>query len=191
LDGMIPDFLPNEIGAQEENNGNNVPNDDDNDPNAVPPAVVNHGQPWYDEGEVTIDLGMCHRRTRLLWPGNPNDPNGPQPERPILEYFKLMYPMMHNQSMLEHTNAMLASTRNSPTNVKEMFKYFGLRLNMTLDRTGVNIPDFWMTDDIEGSTFVPPNYGRFGMTRHRFQTLSRCMRFATFDEGIINEVKYI
>ena len=93
--------------------------------------------------------------------------------------------------MLEHTNAMLASTRNSPTNVKEMFKYFGLRLNMTLDRTGVNIPDFWMTDDIEGSTFVPPNYGRFGMTRHRFQTLSRCMRFATFDEGIINEVKYI
>jgi Transposase IS4 len=155
----------------------------------IPPAVVNHGQAWYDEGEVGVDVGISHRRTRLLWPGNPNDPHGHQPLRPMLEYFKLMYPMILNQSMLEHTNAMLAKTRNSPTNIKEMFKYFGMRLNMTLDRTCVNIPDYWMTEETEGSTFVPPNYGRFVMTRHRFQTLSRCMRFDTFDEGVVNEVR--
>ena len=107
----------------------------------------------------------------------------------MLDYFKLMYPMILNQTMLEHTNAMLPSLRNAPTTVKELFKCFGLGLNMTLDRTCANIPDFWMTDDVEGTTFDPPNYGGFGMTRHRLQILSRCLRFATYDEGIINKVR--
>jgi Transposase IS4 len=186
---MVPNFLPYDNGNEEEKKDENVPIDAVVDPDDALPVVTNHGQHWYDAGEVTLDHGVCHRRTRLLWPGNPNDPHGPQPLRPLLEYFKLMYPMILNQTMLEHTNAMLASVRNAPTTVRELFKYFGLRLNMTLERTCANIPDFWMTDDIEGSTFIPPNYGKYGMTRHRFQTLSRCLRFATFDEGIVNEVR--
>jgi hypothetical protein len=47
----------------------------------------NHGQVWYDEGEIEVDIGLSNRRTRILWPGNPNDPEGPQPLRPFLEYF--------------------------------------------------------------------------------------------------------
>lgn len=186
---MVPDFIPDNNGIQEEKKDDNMPDEVAEEPDGDPPVVIAHGQCWFDAGEVTIDHGISHRRTRLLWPGNPNDPHGPQPLRSMLEYFKLMYPMILNQSMLEHTNAMLHSLRNAPTSVKELFKYFGLRLNMTLDRTCANIPNFWMTDDVEGSTFVPPNYGRFGMTRHRFQILSRCLRFATYDEGIINEVR--
>ena len=40
----------------------------------------------------------------------------------------------------------------------------------------------------EGSTFTPPDYGRFGMTRHRFQAISKCFRLSDFDEGIVEEV---
>jgi Transposase IS4 len=167
-------------------------------PVEVPPAPPNdgavsnnHGQVWYDKGEIEVDIGLSNRRTRILWSGNPNEPQGPQPLKPFLEYFKLMFPMTINQQMLDHTNASLAAHRFATTTTCELFKYFGLRLNMTLDRTGVNIPDFWMTAEVEGSTFVPPNYGRFGMSLHRFQTLSRCLRFAEYDEGVINEVRLL
>jgi Transposase IS4 len=175
----------------------NVAQEDDHEVNLPPvvpivvpgvvPVAVKHGQAWVADGEVSIDVGLNNRRTRILWPGNDNNPYDALPVRPELDYFKLMWPMHLNVTMLEQTNALLTRIRSPTTTLGEMFKYFGIRLNMTLDRVGVSISDFWNTQPTEGSTFVPPNYGRFGMTRHRFQTLSRCMRFADYDEGIVNE----
>jgi hypothetical protein len=164
-------------------------NEADLPPEVADPNLSPHGQVWHDLGEVTIDVGVSNRRTRLLWPGNVNLQHDPLPIRTELDYFKLMFPMNIVETMLVHTNELLATHRKPNTTLLEMFKYFGIRLNMTLDKTGCPIEDFWMTEEIVGSTFVPPNYGRFGMTRHRFQTLSRCMRFADYDEGVINEVR--
>lgn len=153
----------------------------------INPLLRPHGQVWKDEGEVTIDVGMSNRRTRLLWPGQLNQLYDGVAKKE-LEYFKLMFPMSVMQTLLTHTNEQLGRFNKSTTTSQEMLQYFGLRLNMTLDKIGCPIVDFWMTDQEEGSTFVPPNYGRFGMSRHRFQALSRCMRFADYDEGVISEV---
>lgn len=154
-----------------------------------PPLYLRpHGQVWVDAGEVSIDVGISNRRARLLWPGNVNQLFDGHAERKELDYFKLMFPMSVMQTMVAHTNEQLVHLNKSTTTSQEMFKYFGIRLNMTLDKIGCPIVDFWMTEQEEGSTFVPPNYGRFGMSRHRFQALNRCMRFAEYDEGIINEV---
>lgn len=155
----------------------------------INPLLRPHGHVWEDAGEVTIDVGLSNRRTRLLWPANANLHFEALHVRKELEYFKLMFPMSVMQTMLDHTNEQLNHLKKSSTTAQEMFKYFGLRLNMTLDKTGCAIVNFWDTVQEEGSTFVPPNYGRFGMTRHRFQALSHCMRFSDYDEGIINEVR--
>lgn len=155
----------------------------------INPLLRPHGHVWEDSGEVTIDVGLSNRRTRLLWPANANLHFEAIHVRKELEYFKLMFPMSVVQIMLNHTNEQLNHFNKSTTTAQEMFKYFGLRLNMTLDKTGCGIVNFWDTVQEEGSTFVPPNYGRFGMSRHRFQVLSHCMRFADFDEGVISEVR--
>ena len=155
----------------------------------INPLLKPHGQIWVDDGEVNIDVGLSNRRTRLLWPGNVNLQFDGLPERRQVDYFKLMFPMSIVQTMANLTNEQLVRLNKSTTTSQEMFKYFGMRLNMTLDKSGCAIVDFWMTEQEEGSTFVPPNYGRFGMTRHRFQALSRCMRFAVYDEGIMNQVQ--
>lgn len=60
---------------------------------------------------------------------------------------------------------------------------------MTLDRKRLDIREYWEDQVREGSTFTPPDYGRFGMTRHRFQAISKCLRFSDFDEGIVEEVR--
>ena len=100
-----------------------------------------------------------------------------------------MFPMSIVQTMVNLTNEQLVRLNKSTTTSQELFKYFGIRLNMMRDKPGCAIVDFWMTEQEERSTYVPPNYGRFSMTRHRFQALFRCMRFAVYDEGIMNEVQ--
>ena len=136
MDGIVSDLIPHNNGIQEGIKNDNMPGEVEEEPVGDPPVFIAHGQCWFDAGKVTIYHDISHRHPRLLWPGNPH------PLRSMLDYFKLMYPMILNQTMLEHTNAMLPSLRNAPTTVKELFKCLGLRLNMTLDRTFANIPDF-------------------------------------------------
>ena len=56
----------------------------------INPLLRPHGQVWKDEGEVTIDVGMSNRRTRLLWPGRLNQLYDGVAKKE-LEYFKLMF----------------------------------------------------------------------------------------------------
>ena len=62
---------------------------------------------------------------------------------------------------------------------------------MKLDRSRLAIAEYWEENVREGSTFTPPDYGKFGMTRHRFQYISAALRFSEFDDGIVNEVSAI
>jgi hypothetical protein len=150
-----------------------------------------NGQQWYDKGEVTVDLGINNSRTSLRWPGNINIRGDVQPVRTELDYFTLFWPHQINNEMLRFTNDLLVAKRYRETSEQEMLKFFGIRLAMTLDRAGLAIPDYWETQPIEGSTFQPSDYGRrYKMSRHRFQSLSYCQRFAEYDEGIISEVQY-
>ena len=149
-----------------------------------------NGQQWYDNGEVTEDRGILYRRTRLTWPGNVNLVGDALPVRAELDYFRLFYPMQLNFGTLQKTNAKLDPTGRKPLlSEDELLTYFGIRLNMTLDRKRLDVREYWEDQVREGSTFTPPDYGRFGMTRHRFQAISKCLRFSDFDEGIVEEVR--
>ena len=137
--------------------------------------------------EVLKDRGLLHRRTRLVWPGNINIVGDALSERKELNYFRLFYPMQLNPVTLLRTNANLISAGKKSLNESELLSYYGLRLNMTLDRRKLEVPEYWEEKERPGSTFIPPAYGKFGMTRHRFQDISGCLWFSNYDEGIVEE----
>lgn len=178
------DFLPyHELPAEEE-----IPEAQQ----AIPPVphLRPNGKEWFEDGEVSIDVGLLNRRTRFIWPGNANLLGDPLPVRTELDYFRLLYPMQINHSTLQHTNAFLVRAGRGELNESELLKYYGIRLNMTLDRKRLDIREYWEEEVREGSTFQPPDYGKFGMTRHRFQYISSALRFSEYDEGLVNEVWY-
>jgi Transposase IS4 len=96
--------------------------------------------------------------------------------------------MQLNQSTIQHTNSVLIRANRGVITESELLKYFGIRLNMTLDRKRLDIREYWEEAHREGSTFSPPDYGKYGMTRHRFQYISSALRFSECDDGIVNEV---
>ena len=153
------------------------------------PLLRPNGHQWFDDGEVSVDVGLLNRRTRLIWPGNVNLLGDPLPVRSELDYFRLFYPMQLNLGTLEKTNEKLDPTARKPRLTEdELLTYFGIRLNMTLDRKRLDVREYWEDEVRPGSTFTPPDYGRFGMTRHRFQAISKCLRFSDYDEGVVNQV---
>jgi Transposase IS4 len=153
------------------------------------PWLRPNGHQWSDDGEISVDVGLLNRRTRLIWPGNVNLLGDPLPVRTELDYFRLFYPMQLNHGTLEKTNDKLDPTGRKPRLTEdELLTYFGIRLNMTLDRKRLDVREYWEDEVRPGSTFTPPDYGRFGMTRHRFQAISKCLRFSDYDEGIVNQV---
>ena len=152
------------------------------------PLLRPNGHQWRVDGEVSLDVGLLNRRTRLIWPGNANLLGDPLPVRAELDYFRLLYPMQLNQNTIQQTNAVLARAGRAVINESELLKYYGIRLNMTLDRSRLDIREYWEETPREGSTFCPPDYGKFGMTRHRFQYISSALRFSEFDDGVLNEV---
>ena len=155
----------------------------------IDPNLLPNGHRWYDNGEIHEDRGLLNRRTRLLWPGMVNLVGDPLPIRTELDYFRLFYPMHLNNITLQKTNAKLDPTGlKAPLTESELLTYYGIRLNMTLDRKRLDIVEYWEEEARPGSTFTPPDYGRFGMTRHRFQAISRALRFSDYDEGIVEEV---
>ena len=139
------------------------------------PWLRPNGHQWFEDGEVSVDVGLLNRRTRLIWPGNVNLLGDPLPVRTELFYFRQL-----NHGTLEKTNEKLDPTGRKPRLTEdELLTYFGIRLNMTLDRKRLDAREYW--ED-------PPDYGRFGMTRHRFQAISKSLRFSDYDEGVVNQV---
>ena len=187
--------------AANDSDGHNVDNEDDElaplpyvpvpvQGEAPNPWLRPNGHQWSEDGEVSVDVGLLNRRTRLIWPGNVNLVGDPLPVRAEIDYFRLFYPMQLNHGTLDKTNEKLDPTGRKPRLTEdELLTYFGIRLNMTLDRKRLDVREYWEDEARPGTTFTPPDYGRFGMKRHRFQAISKCLRFSDYDEGIVNQVR--
>ena len=81
----------------------------------------------------------------------------PLPVRTELDYFRLFYPMQLNLATLEMTNDKLDPTgRKTRLTEHELLTYFGIRLNMTLDRKRLDVREYWEDEVRPGSTFTPP-----------------------------------
>lgn len=145
---------------------------------------------WRESGEVSIDEGLCYRQSRLIWPDGIEGSG----DRSILEYFRLMFPMQIVPSCLEHTNMELTRKQYRHIDQSLLFQFLGIRFNMNLDGNKLAIPKYWDNHkvDVKESTFRSPDYGaRFGMTRHRFQQIQQCLRFSSFDTGVLEDDPWI
>jgi hypothetical protein len=130
-----------------------------------PLAGTYNGHQWRVDGDISIDVGLLNRRTRMIWPGNANLLGDPLPVREELHYFRLLYPMQLNLSKIQQTNAVLVRAGRAVINESELLKYYGILLkniqvsylNMTLDRKRIDIREYWEETEREGSTFPPQN----------------------------------
>ena len=111
---------------------------------AIPP--VPHLRPnrkgWFEDGVVSIDVGLLNRRTRFVWPGNAKPLGDPLPVSTELDYFRLLYPMQISHSTLQHTNTVLVRAGRGELDESELLKYYGIRLNMMLDRKRLDIREY-------------------------------------------------
>lgn len=151
-------------------------------------SLIVNGQVWSEQGDVTMDAaGFRVFHTFLsssrLTPGI----------RSEMDYFEMMFPVDEWDHIVTETNQMMLSLgRYQPTTKAEVLKYLGLRLCMALERKHLDIAAYWNTEVDEGTVFQPENYGsRFGMSRNRFQLLSRCFRVDNFDERALDDVSIL
>ena len=107
------------------------------------PWLWPNGHQWFEDGEVSVDVGLLNRRTKLIWPGNVNLLGDPLPVKTKLDYFRLFYLMQLNLATLEMTNDKLDPTgRKTRLTEHELLTYFGIRLNMTLDRKRLDVREY-------------------------------------------------
>jgi hypothetical protein len=93
-----------------------------------------------------------------------------------LDYFLLMFPPLELQLILRLTNSQLRSAGLKETQTGEILKFFGIILLATRFEFG-NRASLWSST--APSKYVPaPNFGRTGMTRQRFDSLWRYVRFS-------------
>ena len=149
--------------------------------------ITAHEQLWRRNGEVMFDvMTKYQQKAHLLWPDDVSHISS----RKVLDYFELMFPLEIVSDALTHTNGELAR-RGKPEDftVQDFWTYLGIRLAITVVGGNKPIPEYWR--DKEESHIFDPAYdfgSRFNMRRHRFEEISSCLRFASFDTGVLDEV---
>jgi hypothetical protein len=148
-------------------------------------TFITDDQIWRHEGEVTATTELPERRTELKWPARVQ-------RRSEIDYFFLMFPLPIVGQILQHTNIALSQAKPNTSELTraEFFKYLGLRLTMAVSYPPMSVPDYFKTTQEAGSTCPITNFAeRFGMSRHRFQAITSALRFDTFEESNIDEVR--
>jgi hypothetical protein len=151
-----------------------------------------HGVSWRDGGEVSQDVVTSTRETRLKWPQHLLDQADGQGGKKELHYFLLMFPLELVPQTVCLTNDELRRKHHSGGfDEFEFWKYLGLRLAMTISGVVAPVKWFWEVAEDPETFFRPMNFGgRFGMARHRFEEISECLRFDTFESGLLDQVSF-
>ena len=150
--------------------------------NLLPPPVVNpnettaHERIWRNIGPVREDVaGVYARDARINYPGNQLiDINDATP----IDFFLMAFPAAQWEKIVLNTNRRL-QLLHLPVGltVRELKKYLGIRLMMSLEHGHGAIDDYWATESNGGFT-IPRNYSaRTGMTLTRFKNISRGLCF--------------
>lgn len=92
--------------------------------------------------------------------------------KPLSAYLMQLLPMKALRSAVEFTNINLTANKCPPMTFDELMKWLGLRLCMANEPRLGGIPEYWRSDPYPDDTMQPADYGRFGMTRHRFQDIN-------------------
>lgn len=176
-----------EIDQEEDNEeivGGEVPMIPVEDPRLRP-----HGQIYEDIGEITIDPSVNEQYNlpfRLNW--GTLVINCYDPIKAII-YFLLLFPMIFlNLIIVVNTNNNLRRLRKPVTSKAEVLRFFGITLSMSLDPTRGGVKSYWDdNEDLSDTIYQKKCYNaRFGMTRHRFQDLRKCLSFGPIPEDLVS-----
>ena len=90
-----------------------------------------------------------------------------------------MFPPRQLTLMLQQTNLQLRKQHAQEVSKSELLKFFGL-LILTTRFQFQSRRDLWNTNWLDPfNKYVPsPQFGRTGMSRHRFDTIWNCLRFS-------------
>ena len=121
--------------------------------------------------------------SRFVFPVNEGFEEFTPVNRPVAEYFYLVFPMIFISPILIWTNEVLASS-NYPVNVRvpvtkgEFIRWIGIRLCMVITPLRGGLDSYFATEAAEGSVYEPGNYGkRFKMSKNRFKAIQESLRF--------------
>lgn len=106
-------------------------------------------------------------------------PGQPLRSRTPIDYFNLLFPVPTIPKILHHTNSEIRHLmgNNHDISEKEFRRYIGVRLAMTLHPLH-SVDEYWrQSNPLKRSVSVPFNMGRFGISKHRFEMIERCLSF--------------
>jgi hypothetical protein len=134
--------------------------------------VVVHGVTWTVTGVVNRNSWMGSRmQFRIRWP---NDL--PMENRLPVDFFLTLFPPDLVKAMCTYTSENLIRTHSSKLEISEAHVFFGLFLAMSL----VSYPtrrQYWSQQSV-GGVFSGPNFGKFGMSVNRFESILRNLSFS-------------
>ena len=145
-----------------------------------------HGQ-YYEEMEELVFNESGRNRyaepARFIFPANEGFDQFPDVEKPIVEYFYLVFPMIFINIILAATNTVLTASNYSEyvkrqLDKGEFLKWIGIRLCMVLTPLRGGIDAYFAVGSAEGTVYEGGNYGRrFGMPKNRFKAIQESLRF--------------
>ena len=145
------------------------------------PAAVCHGQEWYKDDYACINpIGLPVPFREWFIRTKTGDCLGPKSFRPQdisrLDVFLMMFPPKQLELMARETSIQLEELGAQPIRQQELLKFFGILLLATKFEFGSRA-SLWSTVAIH--KYQPaPCFGATGMSRHRFDTIWRCLRFS-------------
>lgn len=107
-------------------------------------------------------------------------------DKSTFNYFQLRFPVSELSSLVPRTGCSLQSlqqkspsdTTLSDTNRGELLRLIGTRLVVALMRSHESVEAYWSSAVGPDTVVQGGNFGqRFGMSRHRFQSLERAVAF--------------
>ena len=162
------------------------------DPTALPEGPIDdplspHGRQWLEVPNVPVELCSGARyscATSLNWTLLPEYTTTFQ-DRPEFHYFRLLFPWQHMNVLLTETNIRICRdlhAQGGPIDTGSFLKYLGIQLAKAVDPSPGDNSVYWTNSSEMGSTSNPKCFNaRFGMSRHRFDTITKHLALNTLE----------
>ena len=145
------------------------------------PVATCHERNWYKDDAATmqrINGNIPYREWRLRTRVGVHITPGcdPRRSRSRLDYFLSMFPPEALTVIVNETNKQLRSKRIRETTAGEIIIFFGVMILMSRYEFGER-RGLWSSEP--SFKYMPaPNFGRTGMSRHRYEEIWSCIRFS-------------
>ncbi len=167
--------------ANSNNSNSNFNNNNTNQMDLHDPVASPNNFPWYDNDEATkrpVNGPVYSRDWQVQTTLGEYWSYGCNTRQQIsrLEVFLQMFPPIHLQLMVRCTNLQLQKDNKAVTTGGEILKYFGILILITKFEFSKR-SSLWSATPIE--KYEPaPNLGRTGMSRKRFDELTKYIRYS-------------